>query len=266
MKITLTVCYNNYSVLEKSIDRYYEFCYYKPDIHFLVDNEYPLNKSRVKEVLKKISNKYGCVILEPNLNLGIKDGSNWALDHLSLQDEDKIILYDSNAYPLTKHFDKALIDLLENNKDVVGACLTRKNINDLEKIKDKYTNYYYYEDTDYFFGSSVGIFNYFIHKQFKFDMDLFNKYYGDVVNVHQAKLKKRAQKMNKRVLFLSDFHEDLNFYRVQEDIDYVNYKKIVGLLSYKDFSLEDYILNKDKYNKLSSVNNIIKKTNGLILN
>lgn len=265
MIITLTICYNNHDVVEKSIDRYYEFCYYKPDIHFIVDNEYPLNKDQLKETLKKLSYKYGCIILEPNKNLGIKNGANWGLDQLYLNDNDKIILYDSNAYPLNKNFDKALIDVLENNEDIVGACLTRKNINNLERKQDKNFKYSYFDDANYFFGSSIGIFNYFIHKHLKFDIDLFNNNYGDAVNLHDSKLKRLVKNMNKKVIFLSDFNEDLGFYNKYQDNDYTKYKTLAINYSLSNFTLEEYILNKNKYNKLSLINSHIKKINGFNL-
>jgi hypothetical protein len=266
MIITLTVCYNNFTVIEKSIDRYYELCYYKPDIHFILDNEYPLNKDRLKETLKKISHKYDCLILEPNKNLGIKNGTNWALDQISLSDNDKIIIYDSNAYPITKHFDKALIDVLENNEDIVGVCLTGGSsyTNNLEKLYDKYSKHYYFSENNFNMGSSIGVFNYYIHKQLKYDIDLYNNYYGDAINLPDSKLKKLLKKIDKKMIFLSDYNENLKFYFNQEDKEYINYKIIAQINSLNDFNLEKYLLNKNKYNKISLINYKIKKINEVL--
>jgi hypothetical protein len=264
MIITLTICYNNHVVFEKCIDRYYELCYYKPDIHFIVDNQYPINKEKVKEVLKKISHKYGCIILEPNKNIGMKKGVNWALDHLSLNDNDKIMIYDSNAYPLTTHFDKALIDVIDNNEDIVGACLTSANhTNRLEKLYDKYFKHYYFSDNNFNFGTSIGIFNYFIHKHLKYDINLYNDYYGDAINVPDSKIIKLIKKMNKKIIFLSDFNENLKFFHHQEDKDYLRYKQISEIAFLKNFTLDEFILNKHKYNKISLINYEIKKLNSI---
>lgn len=268
MIVTLTLCYNNHLVLEKSIDRYYQLCYNRPDIHFLVDNEYPLNKEQYKETLKRLSFKYGCVILEPEKNLGMKNGSNWAISQLSLNHNDKIIFYDSNSYPNTQDFDKSLISILDND-DFGASCLTKEKIS-LPIISDKYSKENYYDDSlvrvRNFFGSSVGCFPFYIHELIHFNIDLFSSNYGDIVNENDSMIKQLFRKMNKRIAFLSDYHEFNNYFTFHgiEDKNYSLYKMILGSkLNSRDFSFDDYLINKKEYNRLSSVNHKILKMNGL---
>jgi hypothetical protein len=58
MKIVLTICYNNAYVMQESVNRYYEMCYERPDLHILVDNEYPLEKEKSKEMIKTLAERY----------------------------------------------------------------------------------------------------------------------------------------------------------------------------------------------------------------
>ena len=268
MIVTLTLCYNNDQVLEKSIDRYYQLCHHKPDVHFLVDNEYPLNKEKYKETLKRLSHKYGCTILEPQKNLGMKNGSNCAINHLSLDDNDKIIFYDSNSYPNTQNFDDVLIKILDN-ENFGASCLTKENIS-LDILTDKYSGHNYYNDSlakiRNFFGSSIGCFPFYIHKQIYFNIDLFSKNYGDIVNENNSMIKQLFNKLNKKIAFLSDYHELNNYFIFNrtEDENYSTYKFILASkLSFRDFSFEDYLINKNRYNRLSPLNHKILKINGL---
>ena len=267
MIVVITLCYNNHEVLEKSIDRYYQLCSSKPDIHFLVDNEYPLHKEKYKETLKKLSIKYGCHVLQPYQNLGMKDGCLWAIDQLALYDNDKIIFYDSNAYPDTLNFDKALLDVLDD-ESIGASCLTKKDIN-LESLTDFSGRYKFYNDVNVnernFFNSSIGCFPFYLHKKIKFQINLFSKNYGDIVNEKDSIVKRMVKDMNKKIVFLTDYNES-NFYFSRngyEDKDYSIYKKILlSKKNYLDFSFENYLLNKDKYNNLSHINYHIFKVNG----
>jgi hypothetical protein len=266
MNITLTLCYNNSKTLEKSIDRYYEMCYQKPDAHYLVDNEYPLKKDEVKETIKKLSDKYGCTVLEPKKNLGLRQGLLWGLEQAKLNDDDKVIIYDSSDYPITKNFDKALLEILSLNEDIVGVTLSNKKLTEnLEKIKDQNSGYYYFEGNEKSFGSSIVAFKHFINKYTQAEILPINNYFGDGNNTH-SKLKTIITNMNKRYVVLSDYNEEPHFLTFQgtEDPEYFMYKQISIRTRFKEFSFEEYLTKMDTYNKTSQINAEINILNNLL--
>jgi hypothetical protein len=265
MKIVLTICYNNAYVTQESVNRYYEMCYERPDLHILVDNEYPLGKEKSKEMIKTLAEKYNCLLLEPKVNLGMKKGITWALEQAELKNDDKIMFYDSNAYPLTKNFDKALFDIIDG-ENIVTAALTIKSNNKVDKFKDERTGHYYYIFNTGITGSSVMAFTYDLQSILK-GSNIYNysDTYGDGLNHNEVrnKMNEILLKLNKKAVLLCDFNEQLDFFKLKEDKLYVSYKKLMPEdNTFKNVNFEDYITNPEKYDKLSKVNKNIKIYSG----
>lgn len=255
MIYTGTLCYNNPKVIEESIDKYYELCYNKPDIHFLLNDHYPLYKEEIKTTLKKLSDKYGCVILDPEKNLGLKDGSLYIMDQLNklkgFKEEDIGIMYDSNCYPLTKNFDKALVDIYKN-KDIGICTLSPQNIIENVIIKDETSNLNYIEDINFF--TAITSFTYKAHSIIQASFNMFSKTYGDG-SVKFSNVKDKIAKYNLKYVALSDYKEDMKYFKQKEDYDYINYKKFILNIKPKDYISFDDFLN---YNYKLIPSDIIK--------
>jgi hypothetical protein len=240
-------------------------CYKRPDIHALVDNEYPLNKEEYKKTIKRLCDKYNCTLLEPKRNLGLKQGGVWVLDQIKFKEDDKIMFYDSNTYPLTKNFDKALFDIIDG-KNIIASLLTFKKHNELEKFKDEKTGYLYYNFIDSLATSSVVTFMYSLHLIVKAtNVYNYSSNYGDGFNLPISKIKinRILSELNKKAVFLCDFHESFKHLREYEDKLYVSYKQLMDSKStYKDITFEDYIINYKLYDQLSKSNDNIRLFSG----
>ena len=243
MIITATVCYNNPKVIEESINKYYELCYNKPDIHYILNDSYPLHKEEIKETLKKLSDKYGCVILESETNLGLQKGLLY-IDKESkkqnMKNWDIMIVYDSNSYPLTKNFDKPLVECFNNTE--IGACtLSPSIINESTLInKDAITNYNYTEKPSFF--TSITSFTYKTHSIVQANFNMFSKTYGDG-SVLLSNIQKIMYQHNLKYIALTDYKEEMFYFTNKEDIEYVKYKKFILNIKPKEHISFDTFLN-----------------------
>jgi hypothetical protein len=229
MIITATVCYNNPKVIEESINRYYELCYDKPDIHYVLNDSYPLYKEEIKETLKKLSDKYSCTIFESETNLGLQKGLLYLDSELNkrisnIKETDVIILYDSNSYPLTKDFDKALIECF-NNPEIGVATLSPKIIKDTSSIKkDSITNYNYTEESSFF--TAISSFTYKTHLIVQAQFNMFSKTYGDG-SALLSNVKNIIAKHNLKYISLTDYKEQMSYFNDKEDEQYLKYKQFI---------------------------------------
>jgi hypothetical protein len=245
MIITATVCYNNPKVIEESINKYYELCYNKPDIHYILNDSYPLQKEKIKETLKKLSDKYGCVILESETNLGLQKGllyldSELNKTILNIKETDVIILYDSNSYPLTKDFDKALIECFKN-PEIGIATLSPEIIKDTSSIKkDSITNYNYTEEPSFY--TSITSLTYKAHLMVQANFNMFSKTYGDG-SALLSNVKNIIAKNNLKYVALTDYKEKMFYFNNKEDIEYVKYKKFILNIKPKEHISFDTFLN-----------------------
>jgi hypothetical protein len=228
----------------------------------LVHKEY---HQKYKETIKRLSNKYNFILLEPKKNLGLKQGGIWALDQIKFKEDDKIMFYDSNCYPLTKNFDKALFDIIDG-ENIIASLLTLQEHNELEKFKDKITGYLYYNFIDSLAMSSVVTFMYSLHLVVKgTNVHNYSNNYGDGFNLPISKIKinKILSELNKKAVFLCDFHESFTYLKKYEDNLYILYKKLMNKRStYKDITFEDYIINYKLYNQLSKSNDNVRLFSG----
>jgi len=245
MIITVTGCYNNPKVIEESIDKYYELCYNKPDAHCILNDSYPLHKDEIKKTLKRLSDKYGCIIFESQTNLGLKKGllyleSEFKKQIMDVKETDIIIVYDSNCYPLTKHFDKALTECF-NNPQIGIATLSPEIISDTSSIKkDEITNYNYTEKPSFF--TSITSFTYKTHLIVQADFNMFSKTYGDG-SVLLTNIQKKIYEHNLKYIALTDYKEKMSYFNNKEDEQYLKYKKFILNVRPKEHISFDMFLN-----------------------
>jgi hypothetical protein len=116
----ITLAFNNPRILRQSIDRFYETRNHAlPITHWLVDQKYPLpSHDAVSQEINRVAEQYGCRVISPGQNLGLHRGWNWASEQIGVKDEDILIGYDPDTYPLDPGWDMALVTALQD--PVVG--------------------------------------------------------------------------------------------------------------------------------------------------
>lgn len=134
----ITLCFNNPAVVAASLDRFYQTR--NPDLilkqHLLIDQHYPLpSKDETRRAVQAVADRHGCRVLRPERNLGLHDGWNWACSHLDLQDDDILIGYDPDSWPLTPGWDMALVTALSKDRRAGWASLT--NVRSRRELEQK---------------------------------------------------------------------------------------------------------------------------------
>lgn len=127
--IAVTLCYNKPEIIELSVKRFHETKHGGlPLVHLLVDQHYPLpDKAATSEEIKRIARENGCEYMNPGKNLGLHHGLNWALQTYGMQDDDIVIGYDGDSYPIESGWDCALVTAMINDPRAVWASLYGKN-------------------------------------------------------------------------------------------------------------------------------------------
>lgn len=117
----LTLAYAPAAVLKAGIERLYETAT-SSFHHVIVDQHYPFNRSDVMREVWRLGSVYEARVLDPGKNLGLHQGHNWALAQCKLQDDDIVILYDPDSWPLTNGWDQAIVDVMRADRgfDIVG--------------------------------------------------------------------------------------------------------------------------------------------------
>jgi len=253
MNITVTISYNNNKVLRESIENYYNFCYSKPDYHIILNNHYPLFKDELEKEFKSISEDFGCLIFDYGKNIGVKNGMYFIANELNkiqeIKEDDKILFYDSNSCPITKNFDKALFDILDD--DSVGMASLLNN-EDKQEYKTEFILGYNTTNE----ANSISSINSMKYKQRKIlenSFYVFSESYMDLTNhpISKQELNKNSLKM----IHLVDFKEKIGS-STKEDFEYLRYKKLASSFIGSKFSFEDFLFNKTSF---GSINNSLNK-------
>lgn len=98
--------------------------------HWWVHNHYPVDKLRNEAENAMVCRKFGVEWIDPGRNLGLHDGFNWALKQIQPKDEDIIIAYDPDMWPVTPGWDMALVRALRGDpmRQVVWASLMHTQV------------------------------------------------------------------------------------------------------------------------------------------
>jgi GT2 family glycosyltransferase len=108
--VIFTLLYNKYSVINASLAQLRKTNVLNLPI-IAVDNNYP-NLSQAQ--VTRLKNKYGLTIIGERVNRGLSGGYNELIN--SNPNVKYAILFDCDSYPITKGWDKALIDVIQSPK------------------------------------------------------------------------------------------------------------------------------------------------------
>lgn len=119
----ISLCFNRHDIVRESLAQYEATksgnVQYR---HILVDQHYPLpNKQENRAKLRQLGPQYE--VLDPGRNLGLHHGFNWACSQLPLKDDDILIGYDPDSYPVTPGWDMALVTAIAHGGNVAWASL-----------------------------------------------------------------------------------------------------------------------------------------------
>lgn len=125
----VTLCYNKPEIIRLSVEQMRRTLHGGlPIEHLMVDQRYPLpDKDSVSKEIAQIAKNTGARLLEPGKNLGLHHGLNWALQTVGMRDEDIVIGYDGDSWPIESGWDMALVTALIADQKTVWASLWGKN-------------------------------------------------------------------------------------------------------------------------------------------
>lgn len=123
---TVTLAYAPARTLRAGIDRYYDTI--DPGAHFhhlVVNQHYPLNPNPVEGELYTLRAEYDFDRIDPGKNLGYHHGFNYAMqwldNHFGLHDDDAILCYDPDSWPVERGWNKAIKWAMEMFPEI-GTC------------------------------------------------------------------------------------------------------------------------------------------------
>jgi len=119
----------------KSCEQFYKTK--DPDIevhHYFVNQWYPLNDYADMMEIHAINHKYGVHWIDPQKNMGLHNGFNWALEQVKPADDDIIIGYDPDSFPCGPGWLKTFLIAL-SYPDVVWASSTSELLTADKKAK-----------------------------------------------------------------------------------------------------------------------------------
>jgi hypothetical protein len=234
----ITLGYVPARIFEKSMDSFYSTISKEMDItHIFVYQHYPLDEEHNKPALFNICNKYGLTILDPQKNLGLHEGFNWALAQLPIQDEDIIIGFDGDSHPLTQGWDKAFATALEDNRLVWASLWSQRaedRINEVGYIVHGVRNVRVFILRD-------AIMNSICAWNAKFLKDIGGlsellQYYGHL----EASMFPKLKALNKEWVVLPDYFESDSF-RILQDKEYLRWKWYYAHKKLISISFDEYV-------------------------
>lgn len=110
-------------ILRQGIERLYQTRNKDlPVTHWLVDHHYPIDRETNKRKYSHIAEDYDLRLITPEKNLGLHGGMNWACAQIQPADNDIILMYDPDSYPLDLGWDMAIVRAMEGGGfSVIGT-------------------------------------------------------------------------------------------------------------------------------------------------
>lgn len=117
---TITLCHNPIEQISVGMHAYYSTTILPSTTHILVDHHWPIDYWAHRRRLLELAEQYSCYLMTPYENLGGHEGYNWVLRNLPLENDDLVIGYDGDSYPITPKWDMAFLQVMEDPS--LAAC------------------------------------------------------------------------------------------------------------------------------------------------
>lgn len=119
----VTLAYMDPAIVEASIEQFVKTAGAKPDHWLMVPHYWPIETLTHFQKIGEIAERVGAEVHNPTENLGGTGGYNWAFGWLAPRDEDFILTFDGDSYPITEGWLKALVDVLKGDPTLACASL-----------------------------------------------------------------------------------------------------------------------------------------------
>lgn len=122
MIATISLCYNQPDVIYNSVRRYYETTT-QPTRHILFDAQWPLERTKMDNVLKTLHADYGCEIHNIGQNMGLARNFNHCLSLIDLDSTELVVAYDPDSWPMERGWDQAMLDVIRSRANAAWISL-----------------------------------------------------------------------------------------------------------------------------------------------
>lgn len=284
-RTVITLCYNNLNIITKSIEQYYALCKNSPDVHFFVDNNYPIEKEKTSQGIEELAKKYNGRYINLGKNLGIREGLKTVYQSFDFQDNDRILFYDSNANPLTKDFDDYLYKILDTEQYAYSATtfpINAKIVPDYDELqiefeKDPIHGIEFFKNKPELqripgVFSTIGCYRFAMTKIVDVNFfDMYNVFFGELLNTYN-RVKETINNSGMEPVYLKNVNENFELTKLEDSL-YRRYKIFIGSLRpfnhipFEEFIQKPQLINTELLinNQVSAVNRQIQHLNNILL-
>jgi hypothetical protein len=115
--VTITTCHARAEVLKCGLNRYYETATL-PTEHYILNHHYPIDYWGTVRAIVDICERHRCKLVSNPKNIGGHEGFNWVFNQLEIADDDIVIGYDPDTYPMHKGWDAAMVGAIQKEKSL----------------------------------------------------------------------------------------------------------------------------------------------------
>lgn len=140
----ITLAFANAELLERSINAFYATRNPAMPLtgHYVVHQHYPLRPESIGYALDRMRLEHGVHVIDPERNLGLHEGFNWAMRQIKPKDDDIIIGYDGDSLPLSKGWDMALVRAIDGSRSDGHGSVVWATLGNPRTLSDVYSRGY----------------------------------------------------------------------------------------------------------------------------
>lgn len=98
---------------------------------YFLNQHWPIKKASTIEAYKELAKTHGAHFLDAGKNLGLHHGYNYIFEQAQLKDEDVVICYDPDLWPLTPCWDLAMVKVFSERPEISWIA-TKSEVLDTE--------------------------------------------------------------------------------------------------------------------------------------
>lgn len=138
MVVAITLGFLSASLLNDSFEAFYATKNpLQPLRHYLLDQHYPIDKDRNRAEIRRVCEKFGVTVIDAGCNLGLHDGFNWALKKVVTPEDDIVIAYDGDSFPVGQGWDMALVRAIRGDREQRVVWSSLGNPRTMKEIQER---------------------------------------------------------------------------------------------------------------------------------
>lgn len=111
----VTLTHTDLSLLESSLKSFYETATGGYE-HILLDHHWPIDYWAHRHAILRLAEKYGCKVMSNYENVGGHGGLNWVMRNLPLADDDLVMNFDGDSFPVNPGWDVAMTKAMSDHR------------------------------------------------------------------------------------------------------------------------------------------------------